>query len=123
MNDDAVCQVAPEWWGSGKAEDLDIVRAQMGCRVCPVTDCLSQFAALVGHVDRPDDVAGVVVAGLTGRKLFEAVKGLTSRKVHVPTCGTDAAYAAHRRRGEAPCRGCRQAHAEAEARRQVRRAA
>lgn len=114
---DAVCQVAPEWWGAFGPEFTRPKLAVEGCNVCPLKgrECLSLMAS--GGWVGPDDVDGLVASGLYGQPLVDAINELAERKVPLRPCGTDAAYRRHLKRGERACGACREAHARDRARR------
>lgn len=75
----AVCTVAPEWWGTS---DLALARpalAREGCRICPLRggDCLEPLA-----VDGPvtlADVGSMVASGLSGGRLVAEINARTRR--------------------------------------------
>lgn len=71
---EAVCQVAPEWWGAIEPGLARPDLARRGCRICPLKgeECLSSFAA--GGVVEPRDLGeNLTASGLSGGRLVQAI--------------------------------------------------
>lgn len=95
------------WYGPSKqrskVEQAQIVKAKATCATCPVgDDC---------EADHPSDVLSI-----RNGKLPEERSPNPTRTNGRPSCGTDAGYRAHYRRGDRGndvCQACRDAHSVA----------
>ena len=67
---------------------------------------------VVGRIIAGQEVSAIVRCTENARHEWHVhVAMMPTRAVGAQGCGTNAGYMAHKRRGETPCDGCRQAHA------------
>lgn len=114
--DQAACYGIPTkdydpWFATGKTPSAEYDVARRVCAGCPVRQmCLDE--ALREEKQGPEaDVHGVR-GGLTPHERIDLLHGKERPEFCGTKKGTDAGWQRHRRRAQAPCRECQQAHSD-----------